>query len=72
MIMTTSMNDKKPLIQRLFSSAQSAQKRILEMSPSEKKALEKTWDVEHAYYSSALEGSKLDKKEFERLAENVQ
>ena len=72
MIMTTSMNDKKTLIQRLFSSAQNAQKRILEMSPSEKKALEKTWDVEHAYYSSALEGSKLDKKEFERLAENVQ
>ena len=40
-------------------------------SVSEKKKLEKNWDIEHAYYSSSLEGSKIDKKEFEKLGEKI-
>ncbi len=41
---------------------------------SKKKADSKlaVMDVEHAYYSSVLEGSKLDKKDFEQLAQVVQ
>lgn len=38
---------------------------------AEKKKLEKTWDVEHAYYSSSLEGSKIDRKEFEKLGKKI-
>ena len=48
-----------------------AKKVIAGLAPKQKSALEKEWDVEHAYYSSALEGSKLDKKEFEKLGEQV-
>lgn len=40
-------------------------------SVSEREKLEKTWDVEHAYYSSALEGSKISRKEFEKLGKNI-
>ncbi len=38
------------------------------MNSKQRNKLEEIWDIEHAYYSSALEGSKLDKKEFEMLA----
>lgn len=48
-----------------------AKKIIAELAPKQRSALEKEWDVEHAYYSSALEGSKIDKKEFEKLGEQV-
>lgn len=40
-------------------------------SVPEKKKLEKTWDVEHAYYSSSLEGSKIDRKEFEKMGQKI-
>ena len=55
---------KNKAVQELFSSMKEAKKVIEGLSPKQKSALEKEWDVEHAYYSSALEGSKLDKKEF--------
>lgn len=59
------------LIKKLFVSAKNGQAAIDTLSPKQKSQLEKSWDIEHAYYSSALEGSKLDKKEFEKLAEGV-
>lgn len=62
---------KKNLIQQVVSSAQTAQKRIATLSSQQKTKLEKAWDVEHAYYSSALEGSKLDREEFDKLAETL-
>lgn len=56
---------------QLLRSMNAAKKQISKLSPKEKAALEKGWDVEHAYYSSALEGSKIDRKEFEELAIKV-
>lgn len=53
----------------LFASMNSAEKQIAKLTPREKSSLEKGWDIEHAYYSSALEGSKLDRGEFEKLAQ---
>ena len=48
-----------------------AQEHIGKLSPKQKSTLEKGWDIEHAYYSSALEGSDIDRKEFEELALKV-
>jgi len=63
---------KNDRIKDLATSIKSAQTQISKLSPKEKSALEKSWDVEHAYYSSALEGSKLDRQEFEQLSKNVE
>ena len=49
-----------------------AQEKLSELTVGQKKILEKAWDVEHAYYSSALEGSNIDRKEFEKIAEKVE
>jgi len=62
---------KKTLTKQLLFCAKNAQNRINDYTPKQKNQLEKAWDVEHAYYSSVLEGSKLDRKEFERLAKSV-
>lgn len=67
----TNIYMKITLPQKLFISIKEAHKKLLQLSPKEKSVLEKKWDVEHAYYSSALEGSNLDKKEFEKLAEKI-
>ena len=48
-----------------------AGEKLSTLTPSQKKSLEKSWDIEHAYYSSALEGSKIDRGEFEKLGEKV-
>ena len=48
-----------------------AGKTLSKLTATQKKALEKSWDIEHAYYSSALEGSKVDRKEFEKFGEKV-
>jgi hypothetical protein len=50
---------------------QKGQMALSSLKKEDKKKLEKTWDIEHAYYSSTLEGSKLDRKEFEKLAANI-
>lgn len=55
----------------LLSNMKSAQEAMSKMSSAERKALEKSWDVEHAYYSSTLEGSKIDRKEFDKMAEKA-
>jgi len=58
-------------IQQLHDTAQKAHKHIASLTPQKKNQLEENWDIEHAYYSSVLEGSKLDRKEFEDLAKQV-
>ena len=55
----------------VFASVKAFQKQFSKLTTDQKTKLEKAWDVEHAYYSSALEGSKLDRKEFEALAEHA-
>lgn len=62
---------KKMLIKQLLSSMKDAEKTLSGLTSSQKKTLEKSWDVEHAYYSSALEGSRVDRKEFEKLGEKI-
>lgn len=62
---------KNILIKQLISTGRAAQQKISQMTPQQKNKLEKSWDVEHAYYSSVLEGSKLDRKDFEKLAEKI-
>jgi hypothetical protein len=59
------------IIKNLINTIQSGQKAISNLSAKDKNILERKWDIEHAYYSSALEGSKLDRKEFDKLAEKV-
>ncbi len=59
------------LIQKLFVSMRDAREKLAELTPAQMKSLEKSWDIEHAYYSSALEGSKIDRQEFERLGEAI-
>jgi len=56
---------------QLMASKKVAERQISQLTPKQKSALEKSWDIEHAYYSSALEGSKLDRGEFEKLALKV-
>ena len=55
----------------LLKDIRTAKKNLAEMSSSQRKTLEKSWDVEHAYYSSSLEGSKLNRKEFEKIGKNI-
>ena len=62
---------KKDLINKVLTAGYKAGEVFKKMSADEKTKLEETWDVEHAYYSSALEGSKLDRKEFEALAQET-
>jgi hypothetical protein len=61
----------KNMLKNLVNSVRSGQQAISHMPMKDKKALERKWDIEHAYYSSALEGSRIDKKEFDKLAEKV-
>lgn len=62
---------KKGIFQKLFISAKDAKKKFSALSPKQRSSIEKAWDIEHAYYSSTLEGSKLDRQEFEKLGEMV-
>lgn len=62
---------KNPRLAQLMMSKNLADKQISKLTQSQKSALEKSWDIEHAYYSSVLEGSKLDRGEFEKLALKV-
>lgn len=61
----------KTLTKQIFNCAKNAQIKINNYTPTQKNQLERAWDIEHAYYSSVLEGSKLDRKDFEKLAESV-
>lgn len=57
----------KNIVKQVLITAKSAKVELDKLTPHQKNQLEKTWDIEHAYYSSVLEGSKLDRKEFEKL-----
>lgn len=59
------------MLKTLAGTVQAGQKAVASLSVQEKRSLEKRWDIEHAYYSSALEGSKIDRKEFDKLAETI-
>lgn len=61
----------KNMLKTLAGTVQVGQKVVASLSVQEKRSLEKRWDIEHAYYSSALEGSKIDRKEFDKLAETI-
>ncbi len=58
-------------LKNLIIAKKEADSKLAAMDAKKKNQLEKSWDVEHAYYSSVLEGSKLDKKDFEQLAQKV-
>ena len=62
---------KENLIKMLSLGMKKAEEKISELTSSQRKSLEKSWDIEHAYYSSALEGSKVDRKEFEKLGKKI-
>lgn len=59
---------KNKLIQQLIQVKKIGKQKLSEMDENMRLKLEDQWDVEHAYYSSALEGSKLDRSEFDALA----
>lgn len=56
---------------QLISNIKAARVEISKMTPAQKNNLEKSWDIEHAYYSSSLEGSNIDRKEFEKIGEKI-
>ncbi|MBI2049192.1 MAG: hypothetical protein HYT29_02045 [Parcubacteria group bacterium] len=62
----------KQLQNDLAQSKANADKVFSTMSGEQKTQLEKNWDVEHAYYSSVLEGSKMDRKTFEEIGKSVE
>ena len=55
----------------LMTARNKAISKIQGMSKAKKEGLEFHLDVEHAYYSSALEGSRIDRKMFDHLAKKV-
>lgn len=59
------------LLQKVFQAKKEGDQQLLMMDDDTRKALEDHWDIEHAYYSSALEGSKIDRNEFDTLAKQV-
>ena len=58
-------------MKEVFSGARNAHIHISKLKPKQKISLEKNWDIEHAYYSSSLEGSRVDKRDFEKMAKKV-
>jgi hypothetical protein len=50
------------IINKVIQSGRDARKTMDKMTALQKRKLESTLDVEHAYYSSALEGSRIDEK----------
>ncbi len=62
---------KNTPINKVILSGRNAHKAMAYMSPQEKQKVEIALDVEHAYYSSTLEGCKIDRAEFEKLAESI-
>jgi len=61
----------KTTLKQLFNAKKEADSKLSAMEPEQKSKLERKWDIEHAYYSSVLEGSRIDKKEFELLAKDI-
>lgn len=55
-------------LKKLAQSKKEFDKSWKKLSPKDRKKIEKEWDIEHAYYSSTMEGNGLDKKRFRELA----
>lgn len=55
-------------LRKLAQSKKEFDKNWKKLPPKAKEKIEKEWDVEHAYYSSTMEGNGLDKKRFRELA----
>jgi len=62
---------KKDLLKNVARTFQTAQSGLKNLAPDARARLEKSWDFEHAYYSSALEGSMVDREDVERLSSAV-
>ncbi len=58
----------RDMLKKLTEALDGAQQDLAKLTPKERAQLEESWDVEHAYYSSALEGSDIDRKDVEKLA----
>ena len=56
---------------QLLESLIKARSVLSALTPDQQQELEKSWDVEHAYYSNALEGSKITRAQFDRLAKLI-
>lgn len=59
---------KNDLLRKVAEVRKTAQIELEKLVPADRARLEKAWDLEHTYYSSALEGSKIDRSEVEELA----
>lgn len=59
---------KQDKLRNLIKVKRDADALIKDLPSAKKKELNLKLDIEHAYYSSALEGSKLDRKTFDELA----
>jgi hypothetical protein len=64
------MKDTKPL-RKLIEARREADGKIRHLDKKQRDKLNLELDVEHAYYSSALEGSQLDRKTFDELAKTA-
>lgn len=62
---------KTDLLKKISEMNKVAQTRFGALTPAERVNVERTWDLEHAYYSSALEGSNVDRGEVEELSRSV-
>ena len=62
---------KNTLTNKVILLGRDAHKTMSRMTPRVKRKVEIALDVEHAYYSSALEGCKINRAEFEKLSESV-
>ena len=58
-------------LHNLIKVKHEAEKLINDLPSNQKRELDLKLDIEHAYYSSALEGSKLDRKTFDELAKSA-
>ena len=65
------MKDLNQKFTTLIREKRAADQVIRAMSPRDRAKLNRKLDIEHAYYSSALESSKLDRKEFDELAKKA-
>ena len=58
-------------LHNLIKARHEAERVIGKLDPKAKRQLNLKLDIEHAYYSSVLEGSQLDRKTFDDLAKSA-
>ncbi len=62
---------KKDTLKEVARTLKEAQSNLNRLTQTQRENLEEGWDLEHAYYSSALEGSMVDREDVERLSRIV-